>query len=163
MPVQPNQFFQQKIFHLRAWTLYVWCPGWDLIIRYTKIKIVLAVRDDMVCVSEIFLLEASGRVTRLGDFSPIGSLFSFERFLKMRKEGQSFGELFSSVKVMHYFWQKGFFISSKAVRHRNDFLQLFRLPKMGWATLWVIFFTDSSGRPGHWRKMGYLFCHGLPT
>jgi hypothetical protein len=48
------------------------------------------------------------RVTRLGEFSPIGRLFSWGKFSKITKRAQIFGIHFSKLKVMHYFRQKVF-------------------------------------------------------
>jgi hypothetical protein len=55
-------------------------------------------------------------VTRLGEFSPIGRLFSFNSFLKITKVANIFWPLFPTVKVYNKFWQK-----------------------MDWAKFWAIF------------------------
>jgi hypothetical protein len=65
------------------------------------------------------------RVDRLGEFSPIGSLFTLGCFMKSTEIAQIVCLLFSTVKVMHIF-----------------------LPELFLATFWAIFFTDSSGHPG---------------
>jgi hypothetical protein len=63
------------------------------------------------------------RVTRLGEFSPVGLLFTFHNFFNFRSNTQSLAT-FSTVQVMHYFWQN-----------------------TSWATFWANFFTNSSGHP----------------
>jgi hypothetical protein len=42
----------------------------------------------------------------LGDFSPIGQLFTLGGFLKIAKEAQNFGLIFTAAKAMHKFWQE---------------------------------------------------------
>jgi hypothetical protein len=62
-------------------------------------------------------IKASGiRVTRLGEFSPIGLLFSLGSLLKITEVAQHSGLLFSSFQFIYKFWQK-----------------------MAWATIWAIF------------------------
>jgi hypothetical protein len=45
-------------------------------------------------------------VTRLGEFSPIGRLFTSGSVLKMTKAVQIFGLHIFSEKVMHQLWQQ---------------------------------------------------------
>jgi hypothetical protein len=59
------------------------------------------------------------RVTRLGEFWPFGRLFTFESFFVNYKSIKNVWAIFSTTQ---------------------DFLR-----HMGWATLWAIFFTNSSG------------------
>jgi hypothetical protein len=56
------------------------------------------------------------RVTCLGEFSPIGSLFTLGSFMKITEIAQLFWLLFLSVKITYYLQQT-----------------------IGWATLWAIF------------------------
>jgi hypothetical protein len=46
------------------------------------------------------------RVTRLGEFSPIGWLFSLGSLSKITELAQILGQLFSNVPVMYLFWQQ---------------------------------------------------------
>jgi hypothetical protein len=46
------------------------------------------------------------RVAKLGKFSPIGQLFTFGKLFKQRRSSQIFVLLYSTVKVVHSFWQK---------------------------------------------------------
>jgi hypothetical protein len=46
---------------------------------------------------------APGRVTRLGEFSPVGRLFTSLSSLKFIEGDHIFGLLNSTVKFMHYF------------------------------------------------------------
>jgi hypothetical protein len=44
--------------------------------------------------------KGGARVTRLGDFSPIGRLFTLGLFTKITKVAQMFGLIFTTAKVM---------------------------------------------------------------
>jgi hypothetical protein len=62
------------------------------------------------------MLFVSISLIRLGEFAPIGLLFTFGRFDTFTKYSQKhFEQLFSTVKVTHWF------------------------EKMGWTTFWAIF------------------------
>jgi hypothetical protein len=45
------------------------------------------------------LLHLKGRVTRLGEFSPIVLLFTLDTFLNFTEEAQTFGRLFLHYKL----------------------------------------------------------------
>jgi hypothetical protein len=49
-----------------------------------------------------FFLHTS-RVTRLGEFIPIGRLFSFGSFLKITEGAHFFGYFYSTYKSMYYY------------------------------------------------------------
>jgi hypothetical protein len=61
-------------------------------------------------------LSFPNRVTRLGEFSPIGWLFLLGSYLRITEVAHIFGLLYSSVKFKNKCWQK-----------------------IGWATFWAIF------------------------
>jgi hypothetical protein len=63
---------------------------------------------------KFFIVETSGKIAQnyglnvhqgdgLGEFSPIGRLFSLGRLLNIRELAQIVGLLFSTVKIMHSF------------------------------------------------------------
>jgi hypothetical protein len=74
-------------------------------------------------------------VYRLGEFSPIGRLFTLGWFLKNQKKPKLLGYLFPKQKLCFYF----------------D-------PKSGWPTLWAIFFSNASCHSGFakWKKTHQL-------
>jgi hypothetical protein len=72
-------------------------------------------RSDRLLSGLLMLLLAT-RVTRLGEFSPFGRLFTLGRFLKVARVAQIVWEFLSTAQVMHTFLQE-----------------------MGWATFWAIF------------------------
>jgi hypothetical protein len=72
-------------------------------------------------VAELWLMN---RVTRLGEFSPNGWLFTLGCFLKISEVAHIFGFLFSTVKVIY----------------------ALILTKMYWATFLAILSTNSSGQ-----------------
>jgi hypothetical protein len=53
-----------------------------------------------------YICRVENRVTRLGEFSLTGRLFTLGSFQKMAEVAQIFRLLYFTVKVMHLFWQK---------------------------------------------------------
>jgi hypothetical protein len=52
------------------------------------------------------LTQKKARVTRLGEFSPTGRLFSMGSFFENYKSSPNLGATFSTEKVEHYFFKK---------------------------------------------------------
>jgi hypothetical protein len=66
----------------------------DRVARCVCEKIAQKVAKHIIC---------STRVTRLGEFSPVGRLFSYYSFLNNREAALVLGVLFSTVKILHSF------------------------------------------------------------
>jgi hypothetical protein len=72
------------------------------------------------------LSEPRGRVTILGEVSPIGSTIYFEQLLEITKVFPIFGLRFSSVKVMHSFWQQIGWATFLAISSQTHLVTLLR-------------------------------------
>jgi hypothetical protein len=92
----------------------------------------------------LFLLSyTTTRVTRLGEFSPVGRLITLVIFVKMTEIAQIIGLHFSTVKVAYWFSQKNGFIVgyffTNASGHPDNYLRGRQETRTSFCRIWTKF------------------------
>jgi hypothetical protein len=85
--------------------------------------------DDVRLTARITL---RSRVTRLGEFSPFGQFFTIVNYVQNWRSIPNLGLLFSTVKVMHQFWQKSGLSTILGDFLQNHLVTLLRCNRTKW-------------------------------